>query len=355
MELIVITISIIAIISIVIVICLIISKSKERHLRNEVDKIQKKYPLACKTFLTKNRLSVKNANIKTLKKIVQRSEAIWKKEENSLQNQEDEKNRKAEEQQRSVAKEKQRRQEESSYAVVVKEEENVPRGQEGGISQEEMQRLLQLSESRKKDWEQYKKVLCDNVIHHFYHFTDERNLQSIKECGGLLSMAYCNEHDITIPRPGGSDTSWSLDYRLGLADYVRLSFTDDHPMMHIAMNDGRISSPALLEVSLDVAYIETTLFANKNAARTNDPGNIGGGLIDLQHIHFNTVKHPKYFDLIDEEKPFYQAEILVKTFVPMKYIKIIDPMIYSLRLEMKKMRGRGPYFRRNITNLPFSR
>ena len=322
-------------------------------MRNEVYKIQKEYPLACKAFLTKNSLTVSNANIKTLKKIIQRSKTVWRKEEDELQNQKNDRTREVQEQQRNVAREEQKRQEESTYTVV--KEENVPLGQEGVISQEEMQKLLQLSESRKKDWEHYKKVLCDNGIYHFYHFTDERNLQSIRKCGGLFSWDYCNKHNINIPRPGGSETSWSLDYHLGLEDYVRLSLTDDHPMMHIAMNDGRISFPALLEINLDVAYIETTLFANKNAARINNSGNIGSGLIDLQQIHFNTVKYPNYFDINAEEKPFYQAEILVKTFVPMKYIKIIDSMTYSLRLEMKKKRGGGYYFNRNITNIQFPR
>ena len=39
-------------------------------------------------------------------------------------------------------------------------------------------------------------------IRHFYHFTDNRNIESIKAHGGLLSLAELRRLDIEIPAPG---------------------------------------------------------------------------------------------------------------------------------------------------------
>ena len=57
-----------------------------------------------------------------------------------------------------------------------------------------------------------------------YHFTDMANIQSIIDNGGLYSWVACENRGITIKKPGGSDTSRSLDSYRGLGNYVRLSW-----------------------------------------------------------------------------------------------------------------------------------
>lgn len=73
-------------------------------------------------------------------------------------------------------------------------------------------------------------------------------------------------------------------------------------MMYVAMNEGRISNPVLLEIDPEVIYDESTRYADRNATRNG--ANIGGTLDDFKKIHFQTVKARKHFDLDAEEQPF---------------------------------------------------
>ena len=108
--------------------------------------------------------------------------------------------------------------------------------------------------SYKKDSEEYKQIIQRERIEKLYHFTDRANLDSIIEAGGLYSWADCKARHITIPKPGSSDSSRSLDMRDGLQHFVRLSLCREHPMKYVAMKEGRIDNPVLLEISPEVIY-----------------------------------------------------------------------------------------------------
>ena len=106
--------------------------------------------------------------------------------------------------------------------------------------------------NKRSNWEDFKSILEKNHITTLYHFTDRDNLESIINNGGLYSWKDCEERGITIAKPGGGgpgSASWMLDARGGLEHYVRVSFTQQHPMMYVAMNEGRISNPVILEIS----------------------------------------------------------------------------------------------------------
>ncbi len=96
---------------------------------------------------------------------------------------------------------------------------------------------------KKTNWQEYQAIIEQQGITKLYHFTDRDNLQSIIQNGGLYSWADCEEKGISIAKPGGSDSSRSLDARDGLQRYIRVSFVTQHPMMYVAMNEGRISNP----------------------------------------------------------------------------------------------------------------
>ena len=91
--------------------------------------------------------------------------------------------------------------------------------------------------------------------------------------------------------------------------------------MHIAMNDGRIVDPVVLVIDPMVIFWETTQFSNKNAA-ANDV-EIGGTLEDFKKLHFDIFKK-RLFDLKEDIRPYYQAEVLVKNYIPLAFIKNID-------------------------------
>ncbi len=171
--------------------------------------------------------------------------------------------------------------------------------------------------SKKANWRDFQKVLQENGISILHHFTDSSNLKSIKENGGLYSWYYCGKNNIEIPMTGNSALGRSLDMEFNLEDYVRLSFIKDHPMKHVAMNEGRITKPYLLNVSIEVCYFENTRFSNMNAA---DRKHTNKDSVEfLQTLRFDLF-HKSYFDLNPIEKKLHQAEVLVKTWIPAEYI-----------------------------------
>lgn len=172
--------------------------------------------------------------------------------------------------------------------------------------------------NRRKDYEEFEKVLKKYNISRFYHFTDRDNIESIIKNGGLFSYGDCIRRGIRINRPGGSELSHELDYKQNLQDYVRVSICKKHPMMFTAIQDERIVNPVLLEIDTDVLFIEGNIFSDKNAVR-ND-ANKGTSFVDFSKIHFNTVIQRSQFDVEEDEQEYYQAEILVPHHIPLHYI-----------------------------------
>lgn len=112
-------------------------------------------------------------------------------------------------------------------------------------------------------------------------------------------------------------------------------------MMYVAMNEGRISNPVLLEIDPEVIYDENARYADRNATRNG--AKIGGTLNDFKQIHFQTVKAKKHFDLDADEQPFYQAEILVKNSIPLKYITNIGNFGIPIPSEPQQMQSKNAY------------
>ena len=198
--------------------------------------------------------------------------------------------------------------------------------------------------SKRTNWQDFKEILDRHNIHTLYHFTDRDNLEAIIKNGGLYSWKDCQEKGITILKPGGGgpgSLSWQLDERRGLEHYVRVSFTRQHPMMYVAMNEGRISNPVILEIDLDVLYDENVKYANMNATRNGV--NIGDTLSDFKAIHFDTVKARNYFDLDIDEQPYYQAEILIKQFIPLSSIKNIGNFGIPIPSQPQLLQSKNAY------------
>lgn len=171
----------------------------------------------------------------------------------------------------------------------------------------------------KKNANDFKEYLEQNDVRFFFHFTDKRNLKSIKENGGLLSWKYCEEHNIQIENAGGDETSRFLDTKHKLEDYVRLSFCTDHPMAWRLKQDG--CTLVLLKIKVDVAWLQGTLFSDINAA--DNAHHHGPSLDDLKRVDINATRM-RYLPNTSEFFKKHQAEVLVKTHVPLEYIVNID-------------------------------
>lgn len=161
--------------------------------------------------------------------------------------------------------------------------------------------------------------LQDNDITCFYHFTSRENIESIKKHGGLYSWYYLDKHKIKIPHPGGSIDSRRADLRKYLADYVRLSFCEEHPMAYRHIQEGE--DIIILKISTEVACLEGTKFSDKNAV--DGEAIIKVGIDGLKNVNFDATKET-YLTSTDPLFKYKQAEILVKTHIPIKYILNIN-------------------------------
>ena len=202
----------------------------------------------------------------------------------------------------------------------------------------------------KTNRQDYQELLGQHGINKLYHFTDRDNLESIIRNGGLYSWADCEAKGITISKPGGGTLSRQLNSRDGLQHYVRVSFVTQHPMMFVAMNEGRISNPVLLEIDPEVVCWDDTLYADRNATKTG--ARVGGTLDDFKRIHFQSVKARNHFDLDEAEQPFYQAEVLVKNFIPLQYITNIGSFGIPIPSQPQQLQAKAAYTAQITRNTP---
>jgi hypothetical protein len=91
----------------------------------------------------------------------------------------------------------------------------------------------------------------------------------------------------------------------GLADFVRLSFCKNHPMMHVA-NEKRISTAVVLEIKLETVSRPGVLLCALNAAAKAAKASTNPLV-----VRFDVVKARSQRDVTESERRFYQGEVLV--------------------------------------------
>lgn len=216
---------------------------------------------------------------------------------------------------RKLREQEERRERARKFEEELRQKENT--------QQQEISRLNGLSSTLKSDAQEIVNFLHKNGIYYLYHFTEASNLPLIKSRRGLYSWSYLLSHDMKIPSSGGNDTSRGLDRDKGLEDYVRLSLCKSHPMAYRIHqeSEGR-ANLVLLKIKLDVAMFESTLFSNVNA--TDKRAKIGS---DLEFVEDNLDFEAIALDWCwgsDPRHKLRQAEVMVKTFIPSKYIINLD-------------------------------
>lgn len=235
-----------------------------------------------------------------------------------------------EEEARQRAEEEAARREQERLEKIREEEERQEllrktREYEQKLSQEEefrrleKERLTALVTRKKEESDEILNYLRIKQVYRFYHFTSVQNINQIKRLGGLYSWYYCRQNDINIPDAGGDSKSRSLDCRHGLEDYVRLSFCSEHPMAYRKHQEG--SELVQLYIDIEVATFKDTLFTDRNAA--SNAFARGGRLEDLERVNIEATKLV-FLRNTDPMFPYKQAECMIKTFVPIKYITNID-------------------------------
>lgn len=94
-----------------------------------------------------------------------------------------------------------------------------------------------------------------------YHFTDTRNLHSIRE-HGLLSMAEIRRRGLPVV-PGGNQWSMDADVKSGMDEYVHLCFFKDHPMVYYAQKEDRIETVRYLRIDPGIMLESGVLIADQ--------------------------------------------------------------------------------------------
>jgi len=151
-----------------------------------------------------------------------------------------------------------------------------------------------------------------------YHFTDTRNLPSIKARGGLLPWSQIKGN---VVAPGGNDWSHDADAINGQDNYVHLCFLPEHPMEYVARRDGRILESRFLRIDPSVIHTPGTLFCP-------DVGNKSGvemmGLTEaVSEMDFEIIAPAhKWLDpsLFERKKRASKYELLVHGQIPLSLI-----------------------------------
>ena len=107
----------------------------------------------------------------------------------------------------------------------------------------------------------------ENANRRLFHFTDSRNIDSIKD-NGLVPTRQLIQEGVKI-FPGGDTDSLGIDQHHGYDDFVRLSFCRQHPMSHVARQRGTIEQVRILSIAPKVLLREGVKIADR-VATAND-------------------------------------------------------------------------------------
>lgn len=159
-------------------------------------------------------------------------------------------------------------------------------------------------------------------IRSLFHFTDRRNLASIREKGGLYSYAKLKEMGIEIPAPGGNEWSHDADAYKGMDRYVHLCFRPTHPMLYVAKSEGRIASSIFLNIHTDILKVENVRFtagvSNKADVETHSIEEAMGMIdFDMLYGRWKDWSKPEIQARLQEVEKY---EILVPDHIPLEKI-----------------------------------
>ena len=157
-------------------------------------------------------------------------------------------------------------------------------------------------------------ILRKHGVTKAYHGSHRDNTDSILKLG-LMSRALIQQFSVIKPHYVTNQLSWNLDARHHLVNFIRLSFSANHPMFHAK---GVMDEIVWFEVDIERLLQDrfTCFFSDRNA--TDNAVTIQKHAFDWDYTLFN--QH--YLMLPEEEKERYQAEMLVEGIIPPQYIKL---------------------------------
>ena len=143
---------------------------------------------------------------------------------------------------------------------------------------------------------------------YLYHFTDQRNVESIRQHGLYSFAAIKARLDLSVGSdfyPSSDNRSREIDYDKNLSNFIRLCGEQHHPMIRIAKNENRIKEVAWLRMEFaEIVFRDHEVkFSNINAARAD-------ATVDSNYSTFT-----QSFD--------NQREVLVRFHIPLSKIEFL--------------------------------
>lgn len=156
---------------------------------------------------------------------------------------------------------------------------------------------------------------------YLFHFTDSRNLASIRASGGLFSLRELQARQISPVAPGVNHVSVLAAQNLGLDDFVSLCFFRTHPMEFVARQDGRFNETCFLAINPSVLLVDGVKLcagiSNRSDARLlNDHEAMAQ--FDLEAM--TTRLEFKIPEQLERRKNVEKYEVLVPKQIPLSYI-----------------------------------
>jgi hypothetical protein len=161
-------------------------------------------------------------------------------------------------------------------------------------------------------------------IPRLYHFTDRRNLDSIRAQGGLHPLSNLVKRGVNIPAPGGNQWSRDADELKGMGRYVHLCFRSNHPMEFLARQDGRIGDSIFLEIHPSVMQFAGVMFTpdvSNKAGVQAVPIAQATELIDFEVLYTRTDWSDQAIQ--QRLKQAEKYEVLVPCHIPLTHIRNI--------------------------------
>lgn len=160
-------------------------------------------------------------------------------------------------------------------------------------------------------------------VSHFFHFTDKRNIQSIRDNGGLYSLKQLSEKGISVPAPGGNQLSQDLARHHKIDDYISLCFRPTHPMEFAAKDKGHIKETVFIPIKAAILDLEGTCFCNGVSNRNGAeiiPIDEAEDKIDFEVLYTKTDWSDTAIQARLQEAE--KCEILIPKFIPTRFLQI---------------------------------
>lgn len=165
-----------------------------------------------------------------------------------------------------------------------------------------------------------KTVRASNQFNHFYHFTDKKNLDSIKALGLLCTSELRRLRLLETVVTGGDATSLATDVQKGNDKYVCLCFTKKHPMYYVASQRG--VDPTWISIDPEVIKLPGVMVTDAPSNQIGVVPQAASQALDNLHLDaiYQRIDWTQHPEARDHRVAAEKYEILVPKKVILDYI-----------------------------------